>query len=125
MAFKIKTISGVGYLSNLINLRLEYNDLTDEVVNDLVLPNSLEELSLSDNQIINFNPSIALPNSLQQLYLGGNQMTIAGYTSSEPWANAMTVIPDRGVIYFGGNVDSVSGTTLETILIAKGWNVNP
>jgi len=50
-------------------------------------------------------------------------MTTAGYTGSEPWANAMSVIPGRGFIDFATNPDSASGTNLETILIAKGWSV--
>jgi Leucine-rich repeat (LRR) protein len=89
----------------------------------IALPDSLEYLYLSYNQIIIFNPNIALPNSLIELVINDNQMTTAGYTASEPWANAMSVIPARGYIYFTTNVDSVSGTNLETILIAKGWNV--
>jgi hypothetical protein len=56
--------------------------------------------------------------------LSSNPMTLAGYTASEPWANAMSIIPSRGDTYFYSNTNSVSGTTLETILIAKGWNVN-
>ena len=89
----------------------------------ITLPNSLEQLSLYDNQIVTFNPTLALPNSLTSLFLNANQMTTAGYTASEPWANAMSVIPGRGNIYIGGNVNSASGTNLETILIAKGWTV--
>lgn len=193
MAFKIKTISGVDYLSSLIELNLSINNLTDEVVNDLILPSSLEELYLTSNQIVNFNPSnplpsllqtlhlgrnqivtfdptIALPNSIEnlflfinqivtfnptlplpssldslyldgnqivsfnpsvplpsssflQLYLYSNPMTTAGYTASEPWANAMSVIPGRGNVYFTSNTDPVTGTNLETILQAKGWSV--
>jgi hypothetical protein len=61
---------------------------------------------------------------LELLYLENNQMTTAGYIASEPWANTMTVIPGRGNVYFNNNIDSVSGTNLETILIAKGWTVN-
>jgi Leucine-rich repeat (LRR) protein len=90
----------------------------------IALPNSLLSLGLNGNQIVTFNPSIALPSGLQELYLNDSQMTTAGYTLSEPWANSMSVIPGRGTIYFGGNVNSISGTNLETILIAKGWSVN-
>jgi hypothetical protein len=50
-------------------------------------------------------------------------MTTVGYTTSEPWANAMSVIPVRGNIYIDGNVNSISGTNLETILTEKGWYV--
>lgn len=167
MAFKIKTISGVDYLSALYTLGLQYNNLTDNVVNNLALPSSLVELYLSNNQIVNFNPiqalptslntisiinnqivtfdplialpnsllylflggnqivtfnpSIALPNSLQQLTLDNNQMTTAGYTASESWANAMSVIPTRGHIWISSNVNSAIGTPLKTILESKGW----
>jgi Leucine-rich repeat (LRR) protein len=87
------------------------------------LPNSLVNLILENNQIVTFNPTLPLPNSLVNLYLQDNQMTTAGYTGSEPWANAMTVIPSRGNVYFNANINSVSGTNLETILTAKGWTV--
>ena len=53
-----------------------------------------------------------------------NLMTTAGYTASEPWANAMSTIPNRGQIYLGSNINSINGTNLQTILISKGWNVN-
>lgn len=112
----------------------------------IALPNSVQELYLENNQIVTFNPSIALPtlgllqlggnqivifnptvalpDTIQSLELISNQMTTAGYTASEPWANAMSVIPGRGTVYFNGNIDSASGTTLQTILISKGWSVS-
>jgi hypothetical protein len=90
----------------------------------LPLPNSLQLLQLESNQIVTFDPSLLLPNSLQLLNLGNNQITTSGYIASESWANAMSVIPGRGDVYFNDNIDSVSGTNLETILIAKGWTVN-
>jgi Leucine-rich repeat (LRR) protein len=108
-------------LTNLTNVDLGNNNIT--LVDNITLPNSLQQLDLGYNQIVTFNPAIALPSGLQQLGLGGNQMTTAGYTASEPWANAMSVIPGRGNMYFTDNIDSISGTNLETILITKGWNV--
>jgi len=51
-------------------------------------------------------------------------MTTAGYTASEPWTNAMSIIPNRDQIYLGSNINSINGTNLQTILISKGWNVN-
>lgn len=89
----------------------------------IALPNSLTVLYLFYNQIVTFNPSIALPNSLLELNVNNNQMTTAGYVASEPWANSMSVIPGRGSIFFMNNINSVSGTNLRTILIAKGWIV--
>lgn len=50
-------------------------------------------------------------------------MTTAGYTSSEPWANAMTIIASRGTVVFSSNTNTITGTTLRTTLIAKGWTV--
>jgi len=106
--------------------------LTELILNDnqivtfnptLPLPDSLQTLDISSNQIVSFNPTNPLPDSLQYLYLNGNQMTTAGYEASEPWANSMSVIPERGSIYFGLNIDSISGTNLKTILEAKGWTV--
>jgi Leucine-rich repeat (LRR) protein len=108
--------------SSLLTLNLGNNQIID-FDPTIGLPNTLTYLNLEENQIITFNPSIALPNSLEQLSLGDNQMTTAGYTASEPWASAMTNIPGRGDVYFNGNINSASGTNLETILIAKGWNV--
>jgi Leucine-rich repeat (LRR) protein len=105
-------------------LRLYLNN--NQIVNfnpTIALPSSLQELVLDYNQIVTFNPAIALPSGLQTLSLSSNQMTTAGYTASEPWANAMSVIPGRGSIFFYSNPNSVSGTNLETILISKGWSI--
>jgi hypothetical protein len=108
--------------SSLLELQLSNNNIV--TFNPTTpLPSSLLILNILDNQIVIFNPSLALPIGLSSLGLSDNQMTTAGYTGSEPWANAMTVIPSRGGIYFNDNIDSVSGTNLETILIAKGWTV--
>jgi Leucine-rich repeat (LRR) protein len=113
--------------NNTLPSGLIYIGLSDnQIVNfdpTIALPNSLEELDLNRNQIVTFNPTLPLPNSLQFLFFYSNQMTTVGYTNSEPWANAMSIIPGRGGIYFFGNPNSVSGTNLETILIAKGWTV--
>lgn len=143
---EISLINGIGDILGIKELRINDNqivtfDPTQALPNSLELisipnnqivtfnpsiplPNSLITLSLANNQIVTFNPSIALPSGLTQLSLNNNQMTTAGYTASEPWTNAMSVIPGRGDIYLNSNVDSASGTDLETILIAKGWNVS-
>ena len=83
----------------------------------------LQDLDLSNNQNIQFNPSLSLPTSLVTLSLSSNQMTTSGYTSSETWANGIHNAPSGGIIDLSANVDSASGTNLETILIAKGWTV--
>jgi len=89
----------------------------------IALPIGLQYLGLGSNQIVDFNPSIALPIGLQSLELGFNQMTIAGYTASETWANAQPSFTSSCNVYFTNNIDSVSGTDLETILISKNCTI--
>jgi hypothetical protein len=145
-SLEVTEVGSFGFINGLTTLNLNSNQIVT-FDPSIPLPSSLQELGLSSNQIVTFDPSISLPSSLQYLYLSGNQivtfdpsiplpsllqqldlssnqMTTSGYTGSEPWANAMSVIPSRGTISFNGNVDSVSGTNLETILIAKGWTEN-
>ena len=81
--------------------------------------NGLTSLYLAANQIVTFNPSIPLPSSLTTLNLPGNQMTLAGYTASEVWANAQPAFTNPCSVNFGGNIDSISGTNLEAILLTK------
>jgi Leucine-rich repeat (LRR) protein len=109
--------------SSLQSLAL-YNNQIVTFDPSIALPSGLQYLTLSYNQIVTFNPTIALPDSLINLALDSNQMTTAGYTDSEPWANAMSVIPARGYVYTSNNVNPIVGTNLRTILIAKGWIAN-
>jgi len=64
-----------------------------------------------------------LPITTQAILLNDNQMTTAGYTASETWATGLHIAPIGGNISFANNIDSVSGTNLETILLGKGWIV--
>jgi Leucine-rich repeat (LRR) protein len=89
----------------------------------IALPSSLQELRLNNNQIVTFNPTIALPSSLVFLGLNDNQMTTSGYNASESWANGMHNAPSGGTIELHSNINSASGTNLETILTNKGWTV--
>jgi len=89
----------------------------------IALPISLQYLHLNNNQIITFDPTIALPISLQSLHLYNNQMTIAGYTASETWANTQPIFTSLCNVTFNSNIDNVSGTNLESILISKNCNV--
>ncbi len=109
--------------SSLLELVLSANQIVT-FNPTIALPSSLQNLGLQYNQIISFNPSIALPTSLQTLDLRNNQMTTAGYTASESWANGMHNAPSGGTINLSSNLDSASGTNLETILTSKGWTVN-
>jgi Leucine-rich repeat (LRR) protein len=108
-------------LPSLTQIVLSYNNIST-FNPSISLPLSLQGLALTGNAISIFNPTIALPNSLNYLGLEQNLMTTAGYTASEPWANAMTNIPGRGNIVFTSNTNSVTGTNLATILHSKGWS---
>ena len=46
-------------------------------------------------------------------------MTLADYTASEAWANAQPAFTNPCNVYFGNNIDSISGTNLEAILLTK------
>ena len=107
----------------LQNLYLSDNQIVD-FNPSIALPIGLQNLYLSENQIVDFNPSIALPIGLQSLGLYSNQMTIAGYTASETWANAQPSFTSSCNVYFTNNIDSVSGTDLETILISKNCTIS-
>jgi hypothetical protein len=50
-------------------------------------------------------------------------MTTAGYADSEPWANAQPSFTSLCDVRFNGNVNSVTGTNLSTILLTKNSNV--
>ena len=85
--------------------------------------NGLTNLYLYDNQIVTFNPPIPLPSNLTYLYLFNNQMTLAGYTASEAWANAQPAFTNPCYVFFIGNIDSITGTNLEAILLTKNCNI--
>ena len=104
--------------SSLTTLFLGANQIV-EFNPTIALPSSLTELYLYGNQIVTFNPTIPLPSSLTYLDLNFNQMTLAGYTASEAWANAQPAFTNPCTVYFIGNIDSITGTNLEAILITK------
>jgi len=53
--------------------------------------------------------------------LDDNLITTAGYATMETYANSLN--SGGGIFSFQNNTDSISGTNLETILIAKGITV--
>lgn len=76
-------------------------------------------LGLSSNQLTSFNPTIALPTGLQNLGLSDNQ--IVDWSLSEPWANSLPT--GTAYIYTQNNPTSSNGTTFKSILTGKGYNV--
>jgi hypothetical protein len=87
------------------------------------LNSNLEALILDVNLMEKFNPTIPMPVSLTALKLDSNQMTTAGYTASETWATAQPAFTSTCLIQIRGNIDSASGTNLETILLTKNTTV--
>jgi hypothetical protein len=63
----------IGNITSLQNLYLSNNQIVT-FNPTIALPSSLVFLGLESSQIVNFNPSIVLPSSLQFLYLSGNQI---------------------------------------------------
>jgi hypothetical protein len=110
--------------SSLINLDLGNNQIVT-FNPTFPLPSTLDFLDLSSNDIVIFNPTHPLPTSLNSLSLAVNQMTTAGYTASEPWANAQPAFSSTCNINMLGNVNSVSGTNLRAILVTKNCNIAP
>lgn len=81
-------------------------------------------IDLSGNLLTDFNPSVPLPTIISQILLNDNSLTTSSYASMETWANGLHIAPDGyGTIDFRENIDSVSGTQLETILVGKSWTV--
>jgi hypothetical protein len=109
-------------LSNLEILILSENALTE--FDPIALPTTLRSLSLQNNQLTFFNPSVST-NNIINLDLGSNLITTLGWEQSEPWANSLVVAPPSSKEgAFGGNINTVFGTQLSTILGAKGFNIS-
>ena len=119
----ILKVFAIGNINGLKYLYLNNNQIVD--FNPTALPSGLQTLQLDSNQIVDFKPTIALPSSLTYLGLSTNQMTTAGYTASETWANNQPSFTNTNTcnVFFNNNIDSVSGTNLETILQSKNCTV--
>lgn len=122
-----KKITNVNYITNiagLLQIQLRYNLFT-EFNPTKPLPNTLTNLRLNNNALTFFNPSIPLPITLSAVTIDYNEIDIAGYTTSETWANAQPAFTNNCEITFSNNIDSVSGTNLETILLTKNTTIIP
>lgn len=117
-------ITNVNYITveGLLAINFGQNRIT-EFNPSKKLPFDLEVLSLFENQLQFFSPDLGLPSGLVSINLESNQFKLIGYTASEGWATKAAVNTNTS-IYFANNLDSVSGTNLETILITqKNWTV--
>ena len=89
------------------------------------LPNTLTTLFLDNNNLEEFNPSNLLPTSLVSLRLDSNQIANSGYILSESWANSQPSFTNNCEVTFTDNIDSITGTNLETILLTKNTTITP
>jgi Leucine-rich repeat (LRR) protein len=60
-----------------------------------------------------------IPNNF---YLINNKMTTASWNAMNPWA--LTLTPGSGNFYASGNINTITGTTLQTTLVSKGVTVH-
>lgn len=102
---------------------LDFNSLEITIIKSLGYLSTFTVLNLDDNQI-NSLLDFIVPFSLQSFILTNNSFTNASYTASEVWANNLTPFVNPCTIDFTGNIDSVIGTNLESILITKNCIVN-
>ena len=107
-----------GDIKDLTVLQLNNNQIVD-FNPSIALPTSLTRLSLDNNQIVSFNPSIALPTSMVVVDLSSNYMTLLGYEESEYWANNQPSFVNDCQFIFQSNPDSITSTNLEQILLTK------
>lgn len=82
-------------------------------------------IDLFQNQLTEFNPTSPLPSSLTALTFEYNNFTTAGYLASEAWAIAQPPFTGTCSITFNDNIDSITGTNLETILLTKNCIIIP
>jgi hypothetical protein len=101
----------------LTTIDLSNNQITD--YNPTTVFPRLKVLELGNNKMVKFNPSNVFTNNLTYLGLSHNQMTTEGYAESEAWANAQPKFTAGAQINIFNNVDSIVGTHLKDILLAK------
>jgi Leucine-rich repeat (LRR) protein len=112
----------IGVVNGLQSLMLFSNQLTS--FNPAIDFPDLTVLIISQNQLSIFNPPVGLPVTMRYLDLNSNEMTTAAYTVMESWANSLLPFTSTCNVLLGGNTDSVSGTTLKTILESKNCTVS-
>jgi hypothetical protein len=112
----------IGVVNGLQSLMLFSNQLTS--FNPAIDFPDLAVLIISQNQLSIFNPPVGLPVTMRYLDLNSNEMTTAAYTVMESWANSLLPFTSTCNVLLGGNTDSVSGTTLKTILESKNCTVS-
>lgn len=117
---EISEINSIGDIPNLEYLYLNTNNITS--VDFLNNHTNLQQIYLYGNALSSV-PAFQSLSSLLSLNLANNELTSLSYTEAETMASEIVEFPSTCNISFTGNTDSVSGTTLQTILISKNCNV--
>ena len=141
---EVSEVNGFGVVNGLEYLSFRTNDLTEfdiyELIPDTVttfslddndltdfdppsLPLNLNLLTIRDNKLSKFNPSINMPVTLTYLAIGDNLITTYGWTASEAWANSQPSFTSNCDVDLSGNTDTALGTTFKTILESKNCTV--
>ncbi|WP_281233517.1 leucine-rich repeat domain-containing protein [Flavobacterium gelatinilyticum] len=84
------------------------------------LSESLNNLQLQSNMLSRFNPTQPLPANLLEIVLSNNPITTANWNSQTGWIAAL---PDYGYLQANDTIESIVGTTTESMLLAKNWNI--
>lgn len=104
-------------VSNLFFAGNKINSITS------VFPNNLTFLTLDGNLLESFTNQ--LPETLTTLDLSNNLLTTSSYITMEDWATNLPTFTSECQMIFTGNIDSITGTGLETILLTKNVVITP
>ena len=119
-SLEITDVSLFGDIIGLSNISLYTNNISN--ANDTTWPNSMTQLDLSDNQIINFNPSTLLPNSLNTLLLINNQIVNFNPTFQLPNSLSSLYLSGNQIVTFNPSVPLPS--SLNNLLLSNNLIVN-
>jgi len=98
-------------------------NLISTVLIDFTQSSSLASISLAINKLTSFTNQ--LPENLAFLDLSDNLLTTDSYISMEEWATNLPTFTSECQMLFTGNIDSITGTDLETILLTKNVVITP
>lgn len=122
--FLMYDLAGIGLITGLKYLNLFNNELT-EFIPETPLSEELIQLNLAGNSITSLDASILFPVTCTYIALHNNSFNTAGYAASEAWATAQPAFTSPCLMSFNGNVNSITGTNLEAILLTKNVIINP
>lgn len=128
---RIYEIRGLGNITASSVFATNYNFVSSTnssqiEIFDIIAPGQLNDvfsIVIYDNQVSTFKIKNYTAKPFAAIDLTDNQMTLASYNDMLASVNSWSNVTSSQIIYFGGNIDSVAGTPLETALINKGYIV--